>query len=189
MFRLIAIIAFCTLCLIPIAGFASRIISNEVLHIAFTFGFGYVILPAMLLHLWPTPKSKAEQSMEEALESGNLATTVYSTVAVAELAELEDEGRQFLVEIDGGRTLCLIGQHLYGPVERKLFPCTQFRAFANRVTGRIYGVEPAGPPIHSWPVHSEFSQSTEALIDGQIYDKTIVQLVGHLGGKEAVRSP
>ena len=157
MLRLAVIIGFCTLAIIPIAGFASNIIKNEVLLIAFTFGFGYVALPAMLLYVWPEP---SVPSMESALAAGDLVTTQYSAVKLVQLEHIDERGPYFLVE-----TL-------------------EFRVFANRPTGLVYGVEPSGTPLESWPVYGEFTESTDLLVDSEIYDKTIAQLVARLGGKE-----
>ncbi len=109
MFRLIIVAVFCTLCIIPIAGFTSNIISNEVLLIAFVFGFGYVALPVMILHLWPASERVAEQTMKSALVKGKLGVKQCSAVAIAEFEEDEYEGRQFLVELQNGHTLCLRG--------------------------------------------------------------------------------
>ena len=186
MLRTIVIVVFCTLAIIPIAGFSSNIISNDIFLIAFVFVFGYIALPAMLLYLWPASIATGNDTMEVALGKGNITTALYSTMALAEIKEFEDEGMQFLVEIDGGRTIFLFGQYLCGLVEKNAFPATQFRIFSNKVTGVIYGIEPVGAAIQYWPVYSELTESTEELIDGRIYDKTIAQLVDHPQGEHAI---
>ena len=181
MLRLVVIIGFCTLCIIPIAGFASNVISNEVLLIAFTFGFGYLALPAMLLYLWPTPQVKV---MEAALASGDVVTVTYSAAKLAELQQIEDEGGTFLVETSDGKTLCLAGQYLVALIARKAFPALEFRTFVNRTTGMVYGVEPISAPLDSWIVYGKFTESIDNLVDGLVYDKPIGQLVSALGGNE-----
>lgn len=179
MLRLAIIIGFCTLCLIPIAGFASNVIENEALLIAFVFGFGYVALPAMLLHLWP---ARTMDTMERALAAGNLVTTQYSAV---KLVELDDAGEYaFLAELADGRTLALGPDSLVDLVANGRFPTLQFRTFTHRRSTALYGLEPIGEPLQSWPVYGQFSEVLHGSVDGQIYDAPLDRLLARLGGRE-----
>jgi hypothetical protein len=174
MIRMISIIVFCTLAIIPIAGFSSNIVKNEVLLIVVTFGFGYIALPAMLLHLWPAPKAKRDETMEEALANGNLAIAEHATLEVAELKSHFEEARYFLAEVESGRTLCLFGEYMCEPAERGVFPSTRIRRFSNAKTGLTYGIESLGSRIPTWRVYGE-AKGADELVDGHIYDKTIEQ--------------
>jgi hypothetical protein len=185
MLRLIVIAAVCTMLLIPVAGFASNIISNGPLLIAVSFGLAYVVFPAILLQVWPAPKGKKFKSMQDALWDGELLTVEYEARTVAEIEETEDEGLHFLVAIDSGQTLCLSGQYLYGPVERKVFPSERIRVFKNRATGLFYGIEPVGKPLDTWPVYDPFAveraKADFTLQDGELYVQSIEEIVSTLG--------
>jgi hypothetical protein len=188
MFRYLAIAVVCTLLLIPIAGYGSNIISNVGLLIAFTFGLGYVALPALLLKLWPTKVDRAvDQPMSIALAEGNLVTTDYEATMVAELEldDIEDEGHHFLFAAAGGKTLYLAGEYVDQLVERGRFPAKRFRVFSNRVTGIVYGVEPIGEVIDAWPVYGKLTRPADELLDnGRWYEQPMKELIEELGGQE-----
>jgi hypothetical protein len=192
----IAIIALVsTALLIPIAGYSSNIISNEPLLIALTFGVGYFIVPAILLKLWPAPRDPSQKSMEQALQDGELETAEYEVLGVAQVEELEDEGLAFLVAIPSGQTLCLCGQYLYAPVERRQFPSVRFRLHRNRVTNLVYGIAPVGQLLPSWPVFTSFTseqlESRSSIVpeDGALYAQSIAELVGALGLRPIAAEP
>ena len=185
MLRLIVIAVVCTMLLIPIAGFASNIISNGPLLIGVSFGLSYVVFPAILLQIWPAPKGKKSKSMQDALWDGELLTVEYEALAVAQIEEMEDEGLHFLVTIDSGQTLCLSGQYLYVPVERNTFPSERIRIFKNKVTGLCYGIEPLGKLIETWDIYDPFTveraKSDFMVEDGELYAQSITEIVAALG--------
>ena len=185
MFRLIAIAAVCTLLLIPIAGFSSNIISNGPLLIAVSVALAYFVIPIFILRAWPARKVKKLKSMSSALWDGELQTDEHRVFAVAQIEETEDEGLHFLVTTEPGQTLSITGQYLYGPVERKAFPSEGFRLFKNSVTGQIYGIEPLGRPIMSWPIFDPFTigqvQSDLLIEDGKFYAMSIDEIIAKLG--------
>lgn len=171
--------------LIPLAGFASNVISNGPLLIAVSFGLAYVVFPAILLQVWPAPKGKKSKSMQDALWDGELLTVEYEARAIAQIEEMEDEGLHFLVTIESGQTLCLSGQYLYGPVERNAFPSERIRVFKNRVTGLFYGIEPLGKLFDTWAIYDPFTaeraKSDFMIQDGELYSQSIVEIVAILG--------
>lgn len=84
------------------------------------------------------------------LQAGVAVTEEYNVTAAAEIAELEDEGAGFLLELDDGRVLCVIGQDLYdyahdavpedgAPVPQAVFPSTRISyAYAPRSGIRLH---------------------------------------------------
>lgn len=189
MLRLIVIAVVCTFLLIPVAAFSGRLITNEPLLIAVSFGLACIVLPAFLLRIWPAPKGKRSKPMQDALWDGELVTLAYEARSVAQIEEMEDEGLHFLVETDTGETLFLSGQYLYGPVERGVFPSEQVRIFKNKKTDLFYGLEPVGPPLASWTVHASFVAENAAPgfmpENGKLYARSIPEMVAALGLREA----
>lgn len=170
--------------LIPVAGFASNVISNDPLLIAISFGLAYLVFPAILLQVWPSPKGKKFKSMQEALWEGELLTVDYEVHAVAQIQTMEDEGLHFLITIDMGQTLCLSGQYLHGPVERKVFPSEGIRVFKDKSTGLFYGIEPLGKPLDTWPVYDTFAaegaKADFTIQDGKLYTQSIEEIAATL---------
>jgi hypothetical protein len=180
MLRLIIIAVVCTMLLFPIAGFTSKIITNEPLLIAVTFGLACIAIPAFLLHIWPASEAKLRKSMQDALWDGELVTAEHEVRDIAQIEEIEDEGLHFLLAIETGQTLSLSGQYLYGPVERNEFPSRRVRVFANKTTGLIYGVESVGERIPSWPLYDSFTDEKvnpdPMLEDGKLYPQSIADI-------------
>jgi hypothetical protein len=103
----------------------------------------YIAFPILALKIWPGNRS-TEPTMMSALEEGALASADYEVTEVVEIEELEDEGLHFLLDIGGGRTLCLSGQYLYKPVSAGRFPSSRIRVFWNVQAGVTYGVQSLG---------------------------------------------
>lgn len=189
MLRLIVIAVTCTFLLIPVAAFSGSIITSEPLLIAVSFGLACVAVPAVLLRIWPTPKSKRSKPMQDALWDGELVTLAYEARAVAQIEEMEDEGLHFLIATDTSETLFLSGQYLYGPVERGAFPSERVRLFRNQKTGQFYGIEPVGPRLASWPLYEPFAAENAASDfmpeNGTLYAQSIPEIVAALGLREA----
>ena len=74
--------------------------------------------------------SGVEAGIEQLARQGLLVETVYRARRALAIAEFEDEGSHYFVELEDGRALFLTGQHLYAyePVEEDVrrFPCTRF---------------------------------------------------------------
>jgi hypothetical protein len=87
--------------------------------------------------------------------------------------------------ISTAETLCLSGQYLYGPVERKSFPSAAVRLYRNKKTGTIYGIEALGPRIDQWQTYDPFRveqvRSDVMIEDGKLYSESIPQLIAKLG--------
>ncbi|MDO5686558.1 MAG: hypothetical protein Q4G42_04105 [Neisseria sp.] len=184
MFRFFAVAGICTLLLIPIAGYSSNIIKNPLLLVLVSGSLAYVVLPALLLHLWPeTRKSSVPESMESALWGGHLITTSYEVLDIAEIREAEDEGLHFLIATHAG-TLFLSGQYLYELVGLEAFPCEEIRLFRHRETETSYGIEPVGKPINYWQAF-ELNQEMDKrkdweLEDGKIYHESMTEMIQRL---------
>ena len=182
--RLLVIGVVSTLLLIPIAGYSSNVIHSEALLVAVSVALGYVVVPAILLRLWP-PRTATVKSMQNALWEGELQTVDYRVLEIAQVSEQEDEGLHFLIAIGEGRTLYLSGQYLYGLVERRAFPSEAVRVFLNKITGDRYGIEPVGKPIESWSLYRPFDfrdvNAPDPLEDGRVYDETIERMVARFG--------
>jgi hypothetical protein len=181
--RLVAIAIVSTVLLIPIAGFASNITSNKLLLIVVSFGTSYVLIPMLLLRLWPAERSAVEDSIATALWSGELLTTEYTVHEVVEVEEVEDEGFHFLLSTGENETLFLSGQYLYGLVEQHKFPSSQLRVFRHRTKGHAYGIEPIGSAMKSWRCLScaNLESVNVNLEDGQLVSKPLDALVAELG--------
>jgi hypothetical protein len=179
--------------LIPIAGFSSNIISNQPLLIAVSFGLAYVVIPAILLQVWPAQKGKKFKSMQDALWDGELVTYESEIRDVAQIEETEDEGLHFLIATETGETLFLSGQYLYGPVERHAFPSQRVRVFRHRQLNVCYGIEPVGQSLKSWPLYDSFTEEktkTSLLLeDGQLYPQSISHIVAEFGLKPVQSGP
>lgn len=105
----------------------------------------YVAFPALGMALWTGPRRRPDP-LGDALESGNLAIDDHAVFGAVEVAETEDEGLHFFLDIGDGRTLHLSGQYLYEPVRRALFPRAHVRVLWNRSNDVTYGVLGDGEP-------------------------------------------
>lgn len=149
MIRLLVVAMVSTFLLIPIAGYSSNIIKNEILLIIVSFISGYVIVPAILLKLWPEREGINEvETLDLALEKGLIKTIEYSVDKVVEIEESEDEGLHYLMSISPDKTLSLFGQYLYPYGELDKFPSTKIRLFIHMGNNLCYGIECAGDKIN-----------------------------------------
>lgn len=148
MLRLLVIAIVSTFLLIPIAGYSSNIIQNETLLIMTSVMTGYVIVPAILLKLWPvSPSLPVNDTMFDTLMKGQLVSENYHVQQAVAIEEVDDEGLHYLLAVDSDKTLYLNGQYLYDPVERGEFPSTNIHVFRNRQTGSVFGIDPQGTPV------------------------------------------
>lgn len=148
MIRLLIIGLVSTLLLIPIAGFSSNVISNDIALIAVSFTLGYVVVPAILMQIWPADRRPSEYvSMEMALAKGLVSTIECDVYEVVEIEEFEDEGLHYLMSISPNRTLSLFGQYLYPYQTNYNFPSDKIRVFYNSKDGYTYGIECIGSKV------------------------------------------
>lgn len=185
MFRLLTIALVSTFLLIPIAGYSSNIIKNDVLLILVSFISGYVIVPAILLRLWPEKQAQVESdTIDSALEKGLIKTIEYSISEGVEIEEFEDEGLHYLLSISPTKTLSLFGQYLYPYGELASFPSTKLRLFIHKENNLCYGVECIGDKLESVPLlGSPTSDAWEAGVvpyDLDIIEKPISEVVSEI---------
>jgi hypothetical protein len=143
MIRIITIAVISTFLLIPIAGYSSNIIKNEAVLIAVSFLTGYVIIPILLMRLWPSKNIKID-SIETALAKGTVLITEYEVLEMVEIDEDEDEGLHYLIAVSPEKTLSLFGQYLYPYQENEKFPSDRIRVITNTEHEYCYGIECIG---------------------------------------------
>ena len=149
MLRLLVVAVASTFLLIPIAGYSSNIIKNEILLIITSFISGYVIVPTILLKLWPERQGRNEvETLDSALEKGLIKTIEHNVDKVVEIEEFEDEGLHYLLSISPNKTLSLLGQYLYPYGELEKFPSTKIRLFIHIEDNICYGIECVGDKIN-----------------------------------------
>jgi hypothetical protein len=181
MFRKLAIAVISTFLLIPIAGYSSNIIKNSFSLIAVSVIVGYIIIPALLLKLWPE-RSKEVDSMEVALAKGSLLSQDFEIEEVVEIREFEDEGAHYLFSIASNRTLSLFGQYLYEYKMLANFPSKKIRVFSNAKEPLTYGLQCLGEKLEiSKSIASPTSEAWAANVvpfDLQIVEKPLSVVVG-----------
>lgn len=148
MLRLLIVAIVSTFLLIPIIGFSSNIIDNKVLLIVFSFFIGYVIVPIILLGLWPAkPVAVKLDTLQQALEKGQIMTRDYVISEAVEIEEYEDEGLHYLLSISPEKTLSLCGHYLHPYSELPNFPATKMRLFIHTENNLCYGIECVGSKL------------------------------------------
>lgn len=185
MIRLLTIAIISTFLLIPIAGYSSNIIKSEALLVAVSVITGYVIVPILLLRLWPEAKSDADyESIEIALAKGNVSTSEYDVVEVVQMEEKEDEGLHFLMAIAPGKTLSFCGQYLYPYQDNKYFPSDRIRIIFNSEKGYCYGIECIGNKLNKIrtiaPPTSEAYAADVVPFDFQFISKPLSDVVAEI---------
>ncbi len=185
MLRLLIVAIVSTFLLIPIAGFSSNIIKNEILLFIVSFTTGYVIVPIILLRLWPEKQVSTElDTLDHALEKGLIATCEYSISEAVEIEEFEDEGLHYLLSISPTKTLSLFGQYLYAYSELSNFPSTRIRLFVHTKNNLCYGVECIGNKLEKVstmePASPEAWGAKVVPYDMEIIEKPISKVVGQI---------
>ncbi len=185
MLRLLIVAIVSTFLLIPIVGFLGNFIKNEILLIVVSFTAGYVIVPAILLKLWPERQSANDSdSLERALEKGLIEAREYSVLEAVEIAELEDEGLHYLLSISPARTLSLSGQYLYSYSELPNFPSATMRFFVHTKSNLCYGIECIGNRLDNVtrikPASSEAWKAEIVPDDMEIVERPISEVVSQI---------
>ncbi|WP_194868227.1 hypothetical protein [Pseudoalteromonas sp. PPB1] len=166
MLRLIIVAIVSTFLLIPVAGFSSNIIGNEVLLVVISCFIGYVIVPIILLRLWPAkPATLTLDTLQQAIEKGHITTIEYAISEVVEIEEYEDEGLHYLLSISSEKTLSLRGHYLYPYSELPNFPATIMRLFVHTENNLCYGIECVGSNLGSV---RKVTQASNAAVDAEV---------------------
>lgn len=103
-----------------------------------------IAFPLVALSIWPAKVRTPTVSMDRALEEGKLGMTEYDVQDAVEIEQVEDEGRHFLLSLDGRRTLYLSGQYLSDLSGDGRFPSSKIRLFWCTDTGVTFGVQCLG---------------------------------------------
>ena len=144
----------------------------------------YLAFPILMMKVWPEPRKKKSDTMREAMENGVLSSTEYEIRDVVEIEEFEDEGRHFLLDIGGDRTLVLSGQYLYEPVESGKFPSSRIRIYWHAKEGYTFGIECLGnkilPSKTIKPIAEDEDDPNRVASDRELLDQPLGKVVGLL---------
>jgi hypothetical protein len=158
---------------------------------------------AAVLFLWPVtialfrpfgPQEAAEQRQARRLrkldEQGALEQADFRARRAFEVAELEDEGMHYYIELEDGAVLFLSGQYLYDyapddewrhPAARR-FPCTEFTVTRDRRHGYVVDIACRGAvlaPEGLAPPFSRDDHENESVPqDGDILARTYDEIKG-----------
>jgi hypothetical protein len=102
----------------------------------------FVLAPWLVLRIWP-PADPAKR----AARAGKLEVREFNVVRAWQIAELEDEGLHFVLELGSGGTLFLSGQFLYEPVAKGVFPCAELKVSVDSRTKDVLALDCAGERI------------------------------------------
>jgi hypothetical protein len=119
----------------------------------------FVLAPWLVLRFWPRA-----DPVKRAACAGELEVREFNVLRAWQMAELEDEGLHFVLELDSGSTLFLSGQFLYGPVAQGLFPCAELRLSLGTRTQDVLALECRGERVEIVETLDAFS--VEALERG-----------------------
>lgn len=102
----------------------------------------FVLAPWLVLRFWPRA-----HPVKRAARAGELEVREFNVLRAWQMAELEDEGLHFVLELDSGGTLFLSGQFLYEPVAEGLFPCAELRLSLDTCTKDVLALECRGERV------------------------------------------
>lgn len=102
----------------------------------------FVLAPWLVLRLWPRV-----DPVQRAALAGTLEAHEFNVVRAWQIAELEDEGLHFVLELASGGTLFLSGQFLYEPVAKGVFPCAELTVSVDTRTKDVLALGCAGERI------------------------------------------
>jgi len=134
---------------------------------------GMIVLSLVLFAgRWSRSGTEEEQQAKRAADrlqlerTGLLVPEPYKATRAFQVAELEDEGSHYFIELEDGSVLFLSGQYLYeyeprtrrGKLERpRTFPCTQFALRRHRNMGHLVDIECSGPVLEPEAIAPSFS--------------------------------
>lgn len=126
---------------------------------------------------WRLFRESHEEEIAGLEAHGLLTGTSYSARRAFQVAELEDEGPGYFIELQDGSVLFLSGQYLhdYGQDEEAQnpqFPCASFTIRRHQTKGHVVDILCSGPALkldaEAPPLTLEEMSSDNALEDGQI---------------------
>jgi hypothetical protein len=112
----------------------------------------FVLAPWLVLRFWP----RADPLMRAA-RAGELEVHEFNVVRAWQIAELEDEGLHFVLELASGGTLFLSGQFLYEPVAKGSFPCEELKVSVDTRTKDVLALDCRGERIETIATLDAFS--------------------------------
>lgn len=102
----------------------------------------FVLAPWLVLRFWRRP-----DPAKRAARVGTLEAHEFNVVRAWQIAELEDEGLHFVLELSSGGTLLLSGQFLYEPVAKGAFPCAKLRLSVDTRTKDVLALDCGGERV------------------------------------------
>src|SRR4030095_14555403 len=84
-----------------------------------------------------------DEQVAELKQQGLLLSESFNARKVFQVAEAEDEGPHYFIELTDGAVLYLNGHYLYD-YAREAFPCSQFTVWRHKVGGFVVAIECAG---------------------------------------------
>ncbi|MBE5316828.1 MAG: hypothetical protein H4O13_15660 [Xanthomonadales bacterium] len=121
----------------------------------------FVLAPWLVLRFWPRP-----DLVQRAARASTLEAHEFNVVRAWQIAELEDEGLHFVLELASGGTLFLSGQFLYAPVAKRVFPCAELKVSMDTRTKDVLALECAGEPI---AIVDTFDAFTDEELERRVY--------------------
>lgn len=102
----------------------------------------FVLAPWLVLRFWRRP-----EPVKSAALAGTLEAHEFNVARAWQIAEREDEGLHFVLELASGGTLFLSGQFLYQPVAKGLFPCAELRLSVDTRTKDVLALDCGGEQV------------------------------------------
>jgi hypothetical protein len=154
----------------------------------FTLGFIGLVAASLWLFNRSALDVLGYQSAEERLleleSAGLLDWTDYGVTRAFGVAESEDEGLHYYLELDDGRVLFLTGQYLYDSepagddaesIRRRRFPCSEFTIRRHIKEGYVADIQCRGtvlePELIAPPFNQEDWNANRVPDDGEIISK------------------
>ncbi len=126
-----------------------------------------------------------EERLRELEQRGLLESSEFRARRAFAVAEIEDEGSHYFIELVDGRVLYLSGQYLYdyepigddtGPEQPRRFPCTDFTVHRHATEGYVVEIECRGaviePELIARPFTDRDWKAGRVPDDGQIISDT-----------------
>lgn len=105
---------------------------------------GFVGAPWAVLRYW-----RPVSPVEVARRSGNLEVREFNITNAWQIAEREDEGLHFVLELATGGTLFLSGQFLHEPFRRRVFPSKSVTVSLDKRSGDVLALECKGARVET----------------------------------------
>ncbi len=116
-----------------------------------------VVLDAVVAWLLFRPRPTPALDPAQLEAAGLLVRERYRARRAFSIAEFEDEGSHYIIELDDGRVLYLNGQFLYD-YEPDDFPCNEFTIVQRTDLDEVIDLIPAGDPFRPEAVLPSFSE-------------------------------